>query len=680
MSDIVFTCVKQGDKYTSEQVNILFDMVCRNLVGTPIRFVCFTDDASGLHPLISVRETPADLEGWWAKIFLFKPGHFDDSDRVVYLDLSCVITGSLSFLAEYDGGFATLRDFYRPAGLQSAVMAWPANWGAHIWESWDASGRPHLPGGDQEWIERQVPGAVRLQDIFPGFIVSYKVHCAGRRSPPYGARIVKFHGLPKPENCPDLWVKNLYRVGADVAANIGLQSNTPDDRLSRNVAINSARDLPWLTMKPTSERHIAIVGGGPSVVKSVDLLRRMAESGVEVWALNGAAHWLHDVGITPDVQVLLDGRDHNISFVSPPVALSYLIASQCDPCIFEALKNEPVVVWHAYSSDTEAAIPRDVNKQLTLVAAGSTVGLAAMAIAYADGCRNLHLFGYDSSYSEVGEHHAYRQPDQDRHDTIFATVGDRTFKTCAWMASQANEWQITAAELANGGMQIAVHGDGLLPAVAHELSAIQSEGDFRWCGGFLWPATDRNCAKSVLDNVDDVATVIGNVPKRRVAIQAGGNVGVYAKELSKHFGTVFTFEPDHMNYLCMQENVQEDNVHKFRAALGSKRGKVSIVRDEANVGAHYICSGDDVTVVAIDDLQLDACDLIYLDIEGYELEALKGASGTIARHKPVVVVEDKGLSERFGVGEGEVVEWLKREHGYSEVGWLGRDVIMKAAA
>ena len=145
MSNIVFACVKQGDKYTSEQVNILFDMVARNIVGVPFNFVCFTDDATGLNENISIQPTPSDIEGWWAKLYLFA-GHFTPEQRVVYLDLSCVVVGSIAFLSEYDGAFATLRDFYRPNGLQSAIMMWKGDWGKHIWDSWNEQGRPHLPG------------------------------------------------------------------------------------------------------------------------------------------------------------------------------------------------------------------------------------------------------------------------------------------------------------------------------------------------------------------------------------------------------------------------------------------------------------------------------------------------------------------------------------------------------
>ena len=43
--------------------------------------------------------------------------------------------------------------------------------------------------------------------------------------------------------------------------------------------------------------------------------------------------------------------------------------------------------------------------------------------------------------------------------------------------------------------------------------------------------------------------------------------------------------------------------------------------------------------IIIDNLNLPGCDLIQLDIEGYELKALKGAIETIKKYKPVICVE-----------------------------------------
>ena len=49
ISDKLVLCIKWGDMYGPEYVNIMYGMVARNLTGA-FRLVCFTDDRTGVRP------------------------------------------------------------------------------------------------------------------------------------------------------------------------------------------------------------------------------------------------------------------------------------------------------------------------------------------------------------------------------------------------------------------------------------------------------------------------------------------------------------------------------------------------------------------------------------------------------------------------------------------------------
>ena len=140
-------------------------------------------------------------EGWWGKISLFEPRRFQG--RCLYFDLDTVIVGSLDDIAGYRGDFAGISDFYHPEHLQSAIMAWEADKYFWLYERWEAAGHPQFhPMGDQGWIEQMVPNGERLQTFFPNQIVSFKAHCLG--GVPGDARVVCFHGVPRPHVVSDL--------------------------------------------------------------------------------------------------------------------------------------------------------------------------------------------------------------------------------------------------------------------------------------------------------------------------------------------------------------------------------------------------------------------------------------------------------------------------------------------
>ena len=130
----------------------------------------------------------------------------------------------------------------------------------------------------------------------------------------------------------------------------------------------------------------------------------------------------------------------------------------------------------------------------------------------------------------------------------------------------------------------------------------------------------------------------------KVVVQAGGALGMYPRLLSNIFERVYTFEPDPRSFHFLVNNNQSDNVFKFNAALGDANRLVNLHREsEENVGMNKIKIEGDRRIVpqfTVDQLELDACDLIQFDMEGYEANALQGAFSTIMTFKPVIQLEN----------------------------------------
>jgi FkbM family methyltransferase len=211
-------------------------------------------------------------------------------------------------------------------------------------------------------------------------------------------------------------------------------------------------------------------------------------------------------------------------------------------------------------------------------------------------------------------------------------------------------------------------------------TVIEIEG-FRRERDLLWPMYDRECARAVFGETAKLAPVVELCKKRDVVVQAGGNCGVFPLALSQLFGNVYTFEPDPANFVALAVNTANvPNIVKMQAALGDKPQLVGLINDEnENCGSLRITFKGIVPTLRIDDLGLFDCDLIYLDIEGRELSALMGARKTIQNKKPVIVIEDKGLSSHYGVPQGAAVLWLQETFNYRVHSKLARDVVLVPA-
>ena len=464
---ITFVCLKAGKEFGPEYVNILHDMVRRNLPdGFRGRFVCLTDDPEGLNAGIEVMTLPDDLEKWWGKLYLFKRGLFPDGARMVFMDLDTLITGPLEGIFAYRGKFATLNDFYYPERVGPAVMLWEAgNYAATIWDEWVSKGKPRHPMGDLWWIGQLDHGrfanrADKLQKLFPGAFASFKANC--NPYPPKGSKVVCFHGRPRPHEAEEPWVQMVWRIGGGGLSELTAIANTDSAAVAWNVRYACSKGLPELSYGPKNDAIAVLVGGGPSLAKTLPEVRRLVQEGAQVYAVNGAANYLAEHGIEVDYQVVIDARPKNSAFVKGNAKTVY-VASQCAPETLDAA-GKSAVLCHMNTAGITDWLPEG---ERLLLSSGTTVGLAAMAIAHVKGHSVIHLHGYDSSYEE--NHHAYPQSMNDDDQVIDAVCEGQHFKCAPWMLMQVNQFQELTEKLADDGVTIVVSGDGLLPFVSRQM-------------------------------------------------------------------------------------------------------------------------------------------------------------------------------------------------------------------
>lgn len=222
------TCVKQGSKYSSNYVNVLKNMVSRNL-SLSYEFVCFTDDTQGLDKDISVVELPKNIQGWWNKLYIFEKSCFRKG-VVLYLDLDIVVSGNIDKLFEWcPNNWCIIRDFtkvMRPdcKKYNSSVIRFNSGELDAIWTQFQKQKTTAIRKyhGDQDFIYECNKDAKLWPD---NWIQSWKWQIRsdktlepngvkGNRSfrriehviPPGDCCITVFHGDPKPHNCKDPWV------------------------------------------------------------------------------------------------------------------------------------------------------------------------------------------------------------------------------------------------------------------------------------------------------------------------------------------------------------------------------------------------------------------------------------------------------------------------------------------
>ena len=154
--------------------------------------------------------------------------------------------------------------------------------------------------------------------------------------------------------------------------------------------------------------------------------------------------------------------------------------------------------------------------------------------------------------------------------------------------------------------------------------------------------------------------LLAHTAERKVIVQAGGCMGMYPRLWSEHFETVYTFEPEPVNFYCLIANCPSERIIKVQAALSMRAGLGTLgPAPDFNAGMFQMQPSvpGPVLMLRLDDLNLPRLDALQLDCEGHEAAIIEGASYTIAKHLPCIVLEkpDEALRTRLtGLGYREV--------------------------
>lgn len=135
-------------------------------------------------------------------------------------------------------------------------------------------------------------------------------------------------------------------------------------------------------------------------------------------------------------------------------------------------------------------------------------------------------------------------------------------------------------------------------------------------------------------------------------LDVGGNIGLYTILFSRlvgERGRVSTVEPLpelQESLLKSVEKNQIENVTLLPFAAGSRAGSVWLNRDAINSGNNWISatstatSALEVPVQRLDGLNWGRpLDFVKIDVQGWEAEVLKGMSGLILSHRPIIMCE-----------------------------------------
>ena len=195
---------------------------------------------------------------------------------------------------------------------------------------------------------------------------------------------------------------------------------------------------------------------------------------------------------------------------------------------------------------------------------------------------------------------------------------------------------------------------------------------------FAYPAGDRIVGRA-LDLYGEFARVEAALAAQLAAgatfIDVGANIGAIALPVSRRARRVIAIEAHRGLAEVLALNVADNgvtNIEVIHAAAGASEGEAMFptppLGDDRNYGDNGFGTGDGplepVRVITVDAIAPADTRIVKIDVQGFENDVLAGAAETLARTRPVWIVEatDDGPSPRATIATferaGYAVYWF----------------------
>ena len=144
----------------------------------------------------------------------------------------------------------------------------------------------------------------------------------------------------------------------------------------------------------------------------------------------------------------------------------------------------------------------------------------------------------------------------------------------------------------------------------------------------------------------------------KTVLDIGAWCGTWSLAMQKYAENIFCYEPNKTHFACLEKNLASfSNVSLYNCAIGNEEGFVKLTEETATQNTRVIQEKGDTKICTIDSLSLDNVDLIKIDVEGFEMEVLKGATETI-KNVEYIMIELNNNTKRYGSSNLEIEKYL----------------------
>ena len=142
-------------------------------------------------------------------------------------------------------------------------------------------------------------------------------------------------------------------------------------------------------------------------------------------------------------------------------------------------------------------------------------------------------------------------------------------------------------------------------------------------------------------------------------VDIGAWCGTWTLSMQQYAKNIHCYEPNNLHYGCLARNITPcSHVESYNQAVGNEDGFVKLTEERATQNTRVLLEKGETKINKLDSLGYKDVDFIKIDVEGLEMEVLKGAERML-ENVEYLMIELNGNSERYGSSKKDIKEHLK---------------------
>ena len=146
--------------------------------------------------------------------------------------------------------------------------------------------------------------------------------------------------------------------------------------------------------------------------------------------------------------------------------------------------------------------------------------------------------------------------------------------------------------------------------------------------------------------------------KFNLIVEVGAWCGTWAIVMQKYAREMRCYEPIKTHFECLSRNLSPYNhVKMYCQAIGNEDGFVKMTNDTVTQNTRVLMEHGSTKISKLDSLDLNGVDMLKIDVEGFEMEVLRGASERL-KNITHLMIELNNNSKKYGSNNIEIEKHL----------------------